>query len=386
MFQEFLGSRGAFQDVQKLPYPAVLAPVHPACALLVDPVRGDAVFRDLVHLAGADLHFDALPFGPEHARMQGAVAVGFGRADVILEAIRDDRVGTVDHTQRSVTLLHGVDDDAETHDVRELLEAHFLVPHLPPDRVRRLFAPDDRGLDPGFGQGGPQLRDDAGHQVAALFTQETQACQDGIADIGVDLGEGQVLELVFHSLHADPRGQRRVDIHGLGCDPPPLLGVFDVVKGAHVVQAVGQFDQQDPDVFGHGQDQLAEVLGLGRVVRLKLDAGQLGDAVHQARHLLAEVVFDLLQGGRGVLDGVVKERRDDRRGVQLIRGQNPRHLQGMGEIGIARGPFLHAVGLHGENIGAVKGVLVGAWIVRLDLFEQFELPDHVRPCRPSTDT
>ena len=39
-----------------------------------------------------------------------------------------------------------------------------------------------------------------------------------------------------------------------------LLG--QVLQRAHVVQAVGELDQDDADVVDHGQEHLAEVLGL----------------------------------------------------------------------------------------------------------------------------
>ena len=108
------------------------------------------------------------------------------------------------------------------------------------------------------------------------------------ARVRVELGERQILELVLHLLHADALGQRRVDVHRLAGDAPALLVVVEELQRAHVVQPVGQLDQQHADVLGHRQHQLAEVLRLPRVLRLQLDAGELGDAVDQARHLGAE--------------------------------------------------------------------------------------------------
>jgi len=43
------------------------------------------------------------------------------------------------------------------------------------------------------------------------------------------------------------------------------------------VQAVGELDQQHADVFRHRQHQLAEVFRLLGLVRLQLEARQLGD-------------------------------------------------------------------------------------------------------------
>ena len=82
--------------------------------------------------------------------------------------------------------------------------------------------------------------------------------------------------------------ERRVDLEG-------LLGLLDLLllghraERAHVVQAVGELDQDDPDVRGHRDHHLAVVLGLRLVARLERDPGQLGHAVDQAGDLVAEL-------------------------------------------------------------------------------------------------
>ena len=64
-------------------------------------------------------------------------------------------------------------------------------------------------------------------------------------------------------------------------------------KRAHVVQPVGELDQDHPDVPGHRHQHLAVVLGLAVVAALEGDAAQLGDAVDQPGDLLAELSLDL---------------------------------------------------------------------------------------------
>ena len=131
------------------------------------------------------------------------------------------------------------------------------------------------------------------------------------------------------------------------------------MEGPHVVQAVGQLDQKDPDVLRHGQDQLAEVLGLLGVVRLQLDAGQLGHAIDQPRDLAVRSASpDLLRGRRRILDGVVQQGGDDGGGVEPVVGQDARDLERMREIGVAGGAPLRPVGLHRKDVGAVQGILV----------------------------
>ena len=138
------------------------------------------------------------------------------------------------------------------------------------------------------------------------------------------------------------------------------------MKGSHVVQPVGQLNQQHPDVFGHGEDEFTEVLRLLGLIGLELDPRQLGHPVDQARHFLAKGFPDFLQRRVRVLDGVMQEGGDDGRRIDLVIGQDAGDFQGVGKIGIARGPGLRAVRLHGKHVGAVEHLFVGRRIIPLD--------------------
>ena len=127
--------------------------------------------------------------------------------------------------------------------------------------------------------------------------------------------EGEVLELPLDRVDAQAVGQRRVDLERLA-RLLHLLLLGHRVDRAHVVQPVGELDQDDPHVGGHRHHHLAVVLGLRLVAGLEGDARQLGHAVDHARDLLAEALAHLLDRGGGVLDGVVQQRRAQRLGVQ----------------------------------------------------------------------
>ena len=151
-----------------------------------------------------------------------------------------------------------------------------------------------------------QFRDDPRHHPRLLVAQKIAAREDAGARIGVKLGKGQIFELILHLVHAEPLGQRRVDVHCFARNPPPLFVALDEPQGLHVVQAVGQLDQQHPDVLGHREDELAEILGLLGLVRLQLDPRQLGHAVDQPTDFWAEQPLDIVEGGNRVLDRVVQ--------------------------------------------------------------------------------
>ncbi len=81
----------------------------------------------------------------------------------------------------------------------------------------------------------------------------------------------------------------------------------DELQGAHVVQAVGELDQQHAHVVRDGQQQLAEVLGLLRPFGHEVEPLDLGQAIDERPDLRAEQLVDLLAGGGRVLDGVVQD-------------------------------------------------------------------------------
>ena len=71
----------------------------------------------------------------------------------------------------------------------------------------------------------------------------------------VQVAQGQVLQLPLQLLHAQAVGQRGVDLHGLQALLPLFLGGL-VLHGAHVVEAVADFNENHPDVMGHGHEHL----------------------------------------------------------------------------------------------------------------------------------
>ena len=106
--------------------------------------------------------------------------------------------------------------------------------------------------------------------------------------------EGEILELPLDRVDTEAVRDRRVDVERLA-RLLDLLLLRHRRDRAHVVQAVGELDQDDPDVRGHRDHHLAVVLGLGLVARLERQPGQLGDAVDESGDLLAERLADLLE-------------------------------------------------------------------------------------------
>ena len=102
-------------------------------------------------------------------------------------------------------------------------------------------------------------------------------------------------------LHAHAAGERRIDVQRLLGDARALFRRHEMQR-AHVVQAVGELDEQHAHVFGDGEQQFAEVLGLLGLLGDEVELLDLGQALDQLADLLAEHPVDLFARRFGVLD------------------------------------------------------------------------------------
>ncbi len=98
--------------------------------------------------------------------------------------------------------------------------------------------------------------------------------------------------------------QGGVDVQRLARDGLLAVGL-QVLQGAHIVQPVGQLDQHHPHIRDHGQQHLAHVFGLAVLAIGELDLVDIGDALDDVGHLVAESGGNLFVGGGRVLDRVV---------------------------------------------------------------------------------
>ncbi len=327
-------------------------------AVLVDPVRGDAVLGGLVHRVRAHLDLERLALRPDHRRVQRLVAVRLRHRDVVLEAARNRLPERVQHADRAVAVLDGVDQDAHRGEVEDLVELLAAARHLLVDRIEVLGAAEDLRADRDVAQ---RLVEDARGLLDVLL-----AIRAALADERLDLGvaarvqrrEREVLELPLHLVDAQAMRDRRVHLERLA-RVLELLLLGQRPERAHVVQAVGELDDHDAHVARHRQHHLAVALGLRLLARVEVDARELGHAVDEQRDVVAELGGDLLERRLGVLDRVVQQRRDDhgRLGAQL--GADARDAQRVHDVRLARLAHLVGVALGREGERALDGSRVG---------------------------
>ena len=188
--------------------------------------------------------------------------------------------------------------------------------------------------------------------------------------LGVEGGEGEVLELPAHLLHPEAVRQGRIDVEGL-LGGAALLPLGHHGQGPHVVQPVGQLDQQDPPVLRHGDEHLADRRRLLRFLRVELQAVELGHPVDHLGHAVAEGRADGVEGQARVLHGVVEEL--GRHGLLVRVRARPRSWpppSGVGDVRLPRTPELALVGPGGHPSGLDDGAPVVVGPVPAELPEE----------------
>ncbi len=318
--------------------------------LLVAPVGRHPDLGPAVHLPGADLDLQGLAAGAHDGGVERLVEVELGVGDVVLEPALDRGPGGVDGAQGGVAVLHRVDEHPDAHQVEDVVEGPALHDHLLVDAPVVLRAPGHLGVD-------AQLLDPVAHLLQHLGQVEValgRPHRHHVVDLGVALGllggEGQVLELLAQVLHAEAVRQRGVDVEGLLGDAL-LLPRRQGREGAHVVEAVGQLDDDHPQVAGHGHQHLAHGGRLLGLLGLEVEPLDLGDAVDEVADLGAEVALDVGEGHARVLHRVVEQGGGDGDVVEAEAGHDAGHGQGVGDVGLARLAHLAGVGHLGRVVG-----------------------------------
>src|SRR5688572_20233583 len=328
--EKLLRTVGVLLKLQQLPEPPqVLIELIPGTVALVHPVSRDAVLGRAVHIVGADLHLEELTAGTEDGGMQRLIRVRLGTGDVVLDAFLDRCPLVMNDAQHVVAVRYRPHDDPYRHEIIDLVERLGSLLHLLED--------------------GPEVLGPAGHfepvdpRLLQLGIKRGLQLEDGLLPRGT-LGrhlhgqlailirlqelERQVFQFRLDTGHAEPVRQRGVDLPGFQRDPAAPLR-RQVLQRPHVVQPVAQLDDDDAGILGDGQEKLAVVLDLLFSGGVERQAGNFGQAVHDAGHLGTELPGDVLHAHIGVFDYVMQEGRHDGSAVQQLLGQNQRHGDGM---------------------------------------------------------
>ena len=189
--------------------------------------------------------------------MQGFVTVGFRIAQPVTESFRRRIVLIGDHGIYFPAIFffffkRRVEDHPDREEIIDFFESDAFFAHLIPDGVNAL---------------GPAIN----IEVESASIQFVFQGLDKFVDITGPLAFGfgqfagyfaiffrlevfhrQVFQLGFYGIQSHAMSQRSVDIDRLRSDLE-LFFSFHAVQRPHIVQAVGQFDQDDTRIVGQGE-------------------------------------------------------------------------------------------------------------------------------------
>ncbi len=152
--------------------------------------------------------------------------------------------------------------------------------------------------------------------------------------LGLEVLQREVLELRLDRVQAEPVRERREEVAGFGRDADLFLG-RQPAERPHVVEAVGELDQDHAHVRRHREHQLADVLGVPERAALE-DGADLGHAIRDRSDVVAELRADKVQREGRVLDGVVQQGRGDGHVVGAdVAGGDQRHLERVRDVHLA---------------------------------------------------
>src|ERR1022692_2692884 len=328
------------------------------------------VLGDAMHLFGADLDLEGLAVRAHHAGVQGLVEIGPRNGDEILDAARNGGPLIVDLPQRRVAVLDRVGEDAQRHEIVDLVERDLLAAHFLEDGVGPFQAAIDARGDAFAAQFAFHGLADFAEEFLVGVAFGFDGAEDLLVGIRLQVLEGQILQLAADLAHAETVRDGRIDLDSLARDALPPLRA-QVTQGAHVMQAVGQFHQDDANILHHGEQHLAHAFGLAVFGREYVQLGELGDAIDAARHLRAELFAHLFDGDAGVLHDIVEQTGFHGHYVHAHVGQYVRHQDGMGHVRFAGIAGLACVILAGEAEGLLQRGEIVLGAVLADLGFQF---------------
>ena len=279
-------------------------------------MSGESPFGDLLHALRADLHLYPYSVGTHNSRVQRFVTVGLGHRNPVAQAIRFRRIDVGDSREYlpAQCLFRGerqrLEDDPDGEQVVNLLEGNLFALHLAPDRVKafdtsRNFEVDMVPLER-FDDRGVEFADEG---FALFFGRFEFFRQLGIL-YREAIFHAEVFEFALDGVQAEPIRQRCEQVKRFTRDFDLLVGRHRPQR-THVVQAVGDFDQDHPHVVRKREQDFAEILRLLRSIGIEY-ARHLRKPIDHLGDLGPEDALHIFDRVLRILHNVVQQGGDDR--------------------------------------------------------------------------
>ncbi len=149
----------------------------------------------------------------------------------------------------------------------------MLVVHLAVDAEQAFLAAVDLCVDAGCRQRSADRFQDLADHFTPVAARRLDCFGQGAVAQRVQVRERQFLQLAVDIVQSQAMRDRDVDLHRLAGDAALLFRDHHAQR-AHIVQTVGQLDQDHAHIARHGQQHLAEIFGLGFDLALEFDLVQ----------------------------------------------------------------------------------------------------------------
>ena len=184
--------------------------------LLIEPVGGNAVLGLLMHLIGSNLNLERAGCGADNRRMERLVVIDLGHGDIVFKATRHGVPQRMHCAERGVAIAHRMRNNAQRHQIVDLRELLALALHLLIDGPIVLGAAINlETLKANAVELVGERLDGLGQIALANLARLSHHARDALVGIGLQVEEGQVLELPLNRAHAQAVGQGRIHVHGL---------------------------------------------------------------------------------------------------------------------------------------------------------------------------
>ncbi len=250
----------------------------------------------------------------------------------------------MDRSKNGIALSKRTHYHPQAHEIPDLSKILALLLHLPVYAVEVFRTPLDLGRDAYLVKS--SLKRLAGLLDVAfpLLPLRGDPLHQLIVGYRIEIPEGKILQLPFHSPHAKPVCKGRIYLQCLS-GHAFLFFRRRVVQSPHVVKPVRQFDQNDPDVLGHGHKHLSQALSLLFLPALKVHPRQFRYPVHKCCNFGAKSLADLPVALACILNDVMEKACSYCIRIQVHVGKDECHSYRMVEVRLPRLPHLSIVSL-----------------------------------------
>ena len=177
---------------------------------------GNAVLGLLMHLVGSNLNLERTSRRADDRRVERLVVIDLGHGDIVFKATGHGVPQRMHRTERGVAIAHRMRDDAQRHQVVDLGELLALALHLLVDGPIVLgTAVDLEAFQANAVELVGECLDGLSQIALTDLARLRHHARDALVGIGLQVEEGQVLELPLNRAHAQAVGQGRVHVHGL---------------------------------------------------------------------------------------------------------------------------------------------------------------------------